>query len=214
MERHNLTASIRVEKGKQAAKKLRNEKRIPATLYGQGNEPVMLSVSSSDLNRIMKTTTGENIILNLQIESAKGADNRMVMLKELQVNHIKDTLIHADFLGISMDKEITLDIPIRLINTPKGAIDGGILQQARREISIACLPGNVVEQIDIDISGLDIGDSIHIGDIVLPEGIRCTLEDNLAVAMVLAPALSKEEKEGEGLEEEAGKEGAEAETAD
>ena len=200
MDQHILTASIREGKGKQAAKKLRRENRVPATFYGPGKDPVMLSISSLDLNKIMKSTSGENIILTLKIESDKGTDNRMVMLKELQTNPIKDTLIHADFLEISMDKEITLDIPIRLINTAIGTTNGGILQQARRDIHIVCLPNQVVEQIEVDISALDIGDSLHIGDIVLPEGIKTTLEDSLAVAMVVAPTI-EEEPEEEEIEE-------------
>jgi large subunit ribosomal protein L25 len=135
----------------------------------------------------------------------------MVMLKELQTDPIKDTYIHADFYEISMDKVITVDIPVRLVNTPLGVTNGGILQHVRREITISCLPDQLIESVDVDVSELDIGDAAHISDIYLPEGIQTAQETNLTVAVVVAPTVAEEveeevEEEIEGAEEKEGEE--------
>ena len=213
MEQITLSARTREIRGKGAARKLRRENRIPAVLYGPDTEPVVLTVEYVDLQRILKQTTSENILLGLQIESDSGSATRTVMLKELQVDPIKDTVLHADFHEISMDQELTVNISIRLVGTPVGVTNGGMLQHIRRELSIACLPGNIVEYIEFDVSELDIGDSIHVRDLSLPEDIRSLDEDHLTVAVVAAPTVEEEEEiEEEEIEEEAAEEtGAEAE---
>ena len=202
MAQHTLTARMREQKGKEAAKKLRRNNQIPAIFYGPGLDPMMLTIEDSDLRRLIKKSGGENIILGLQIESDKGSSSKMVILKELQTDSVKDTYLHADFYEISMDKELTIDVPIRLINTPVGVKNGGVLQHVRREISISCLPDKVMESIEVDVSELDIGESVHIEDIELPEGVRSDQEGRLTVATVVAPTVSIE-KEEEEVEEEA-----------
>lgn len=202
MARYTLTARIREQKGKEASKKLRSSNQLPAIFYGPNVDPIMLTVNLLDIQKIMKKTAGENIILGLQIESEKGSDSRVVMIKELQTDPVKDSYIHADFYEVSMDKEITIDVPVRLINTPEGVKNGGILQHVRREITISCLPDKLMEHIDVDVSELDIGDSLHIRDIVLPEGIKTLQEETLTVAVVIAPTVSQvQEAEAEGEEE-------------
>ena len=151
MARHALSARIRELKGKEAAKKLRKNSKIPAIFYGPNTKSQMLTVDSFDLKKIMKKTAGENIILRLQIESEKGDDTKMVILKDLITDPIKDIYLHADFYEISMDKELTIDIPIRLINTPVGVTNGGILQHVRRQIRISCLPDKLADFIDEDV---------------------------------------------------------------
>ncbi|MFC1868418.1 50S ribosomal protein L25 [Thermodesulfobacteriota bacterium] len=209
MAQHTLCARIREHKGKEAAKKLRKDNQTPAIFYGPGTDPLMLTVYSSDLGNIMKKSAGENIILWLQIESDKGSDTKAVILKELQTDPIKDAYIHADFYEISMDKELTIDIPTRLVNTPIGVTNGGILQHVRREITISSLPDKLVEYIEVDVSELDIGESTHIKDIDLPEGIKALQEGNLTVAVVVAPTVVAEEEAEEEAEETGEEEGTE-----
>jgi len=124
------------------------------------------------------------------------------MVKKLMIDPVKDFCIHADFYEISMDKEITVDIPIRLVNTPIGLTNGGLLQVVRRELAISCLPDKLIDSLDIDVSGLDIGDSVHIRDIALPEGMSCVEEGDITVAIVSAPAGGLEGTPGEEIEEE------------
>ena len=201
MAQFSLSARIRDDKGKGVARRLRRDDRVPAVFYGPNAKATMLSVSYNDLKGIIKQNTSENIILGLQIESESGTESRKVMLKELQIDPIKDTYLHADFYEISMDKELTVDIPVHLVNTPIGVPKGGILQHVKREITITCLPDNLVDSLEVDVSGLDIGDSIHIRDIEIPEGITTIQEDHLTIAVVVAPSVIAEEEEVEEIEE-------------
>jgi len=210
MAQITLSARIRKDKGKGAARKLRRADQIPAIFYGPNAKPVMLAVNYFDLQGILKETAGENIILGLEIESDSGRDTRTVILKELQTDPIKDIYFHADFHEISMDKEITVDIPIRLINSPIGVENGGILQHVRRDLACSCLPDKLVDVLELDVSGLDIGDSLHARDLELPEGITSLEEDHLTIAVVAAPTVIEEEVEEEEVEEE----GVEGETAE
>ncbi len=201
MAQFSLSARIRDDKGKGVARRLRRDDRVPAVFYGPNAKATMLSVSYNDLKGIIKQNTSENIILGLQIESESGTESRKVMLKELQIDPIKDTYLHADFYEISMDKALTVDIPVHLVNTPIGVPKGGILQHVKREITITCLPDNLVDSLEVDVSGLDIGDSIHIRDIEIPEGITTIQEDHLTIAVVVAPSVIAEEEEVEEIEE-------------
>ena len=197
-----IAARVRKNKGKGAARKLRKNNQIPAIFYGPKTEPVMLAVDYSELKGIMKRGSGENIVIDLQVQSDQGTETRKAMLKDLLMDPVKDTFLHADFYEISMDKKITVGVPIRLVNTPVGATDGGILQHIRRELTISCMPGKLIDFLDLDVSGLDIGDSLHIRDIELPEGITTAEEDHLTVAIVAAPTVTPEAEEEEVVEEE------------
>jgi len=205
MAYYELAARVREQKGKKAAKKLRKDNKVPAIFYGPNTDSLMLTVDSTVLRTIMKKTVGENIILRLQIESDKGTDTKMVILKELITDHIRDTYIHMDFHEISMDKKLTINVPLRLINTPIGVTNGGILQHVRREITISCLPDKLMDFIEVDVSKLDIGESLHVRDIELPEGITSVEEEKLTVAVVIPPTMPAAEEAVE-MEEEEGKE--------
>ena len=195
-----LTARIRKSKGKGAAKKLRKMAQIPAVFYGPKTEPVMLAVDYPELERLLKQGSSDNVILDLQVQSDQGTETRKAMLKDLLIDPIKDIYLHADFYEISMDKEITVDVPIRLVNSPVGVTEGGILQHIKRELKISCLPGKMIDVLEMDVSGLDIGDSLHVEDIDLPEGILSLDEGDLTIATVAAPTIA-EEAEEEVIEE-------------
>jgi large subunit ribosomal protein L25 len=201
MAQVTLPAQVRTGKGKGAARKLRRDKKVPAVFYGPKAAPTMLSVSFSDLQALIKSTTSENIILQLQIESDLGVDARSVILKELQTDPIKPLYYHADFYEIAMDKELTLNIAIQLVGTPAGIVKGGMLQHVKRELQVSCLPGNMVESIQVDVSSLDIGDAVHVKDIVLPGGIRSLEDEDETVALVAVPHVAAEEVK-EVVEEE------------
>ena len=204
MDQPLLAARIRKSKGKGAARRLRRDNQVPAIFYGPKTQPVMLAVDYPELKRVLKKSSGENVLLDLQFESDQGKETRKVMLKDLLVDPIKETLLHADFYEISMDKEITVNLAIRLINTPEGVSLGGILQAIRREISISCMPTNLIDFIEVDVGALQIGDALHIRDINLPEGITSLDEDHLTIAIVAAPTIKEEEVEEEELTEEEG----------
>ena len=203
MDQPVLAARVRKSTGKGAARKLRMSNQIPAIFYGPKTEPIMLAVDYPELERILSKGTGDNVILDLQVQSDHGTEIRKVIVKDLLINPVNDTCLHADFYEISMDREITVDIPIRLKNTPIGVINGGILQHIRRQLTISCLPGKVMDALELDVSGLDIGNTLHIEDIELPEGVKSEEEGRQTVAVVAAPTVVAEEAEEEVIEEEA-----------
>ena len=215
MARPVLNAIARKDKGKGAARKLRRDQQMPANFYGPNAQPVMLAVNYAELERLMRQSAAENIVLDLKIQSDDGTETRRVIIKELQVDPTKDIYLHADFFEISMDKEITVQVPISLIGSPVGVQDGGVLQHVRRELSVTCLPDKLIDTLELDVSGLAIGDSLHIRDISLPEGITSLDEGDLTVAVVAAPTVVEEEAPAEEVEgEEAAEEAAEAEKAE
>jgi len=208
MQQLTLAAHERETQGKGAARKLRKANQLPAIFYGPNTEPIMLVLDYPEFERIRNLFSGENAILDLHITSSRGEETRKVMLKEVVTDPVKNTCLHADFYEISMDKEISVNIPIRLVNTPVGVTNGGLLQSVRRDLAITCLPDDLIDSVEIDVSKLDIGDSVHIEDIKLPEGIVCDEEGHLTVAVVSPPGaeaeeISEEEIEGEAVVSEA-----------
>ncbi len=207
MEQLSLKAKIREQKGKSWTRKLRREKKVPGIVYGPDTPPIMIAVDYPELLRVVSKASGENIFLDLHLQTEGGVETKKVMLKELQTDPVKDTFLHADFYAISVDKELTFEIPIILENTPVGVTKGGILQHALRELTITCLPDKLIESIRVDVSQLDIGDAIHVNDLQLPEGIEVEDEPETTVAVVVAPAVSAEEAAEEAAEEEVVEEG-------
>ena len=201
MEQPLLVARVRKTKGKGAAKKLRKMAQVPAVFYGPKTESVMLAVDYPELERLLKQGSSDNVILDLQVQSDQGTETYKAIIKDLLIDPVKDIYLHADFYEISMDKEITVDVPIRLVNSPVGVTDGGILQHIRRKLNISCLPDKMIDALELDVSGLAIGDSLHVEDIDLPEGIVSLEEGHLTVATVAAPTVA-EEAEEEVIEEE------------
>jgi large subunit ribosomal protein L25 len=201
MEQPLLVARVRKTKGKGAAKKLRKMAQVPAVFYGPKTESVMLAVDYPELERLLKQGSSDNVILDLQVQSDQGTETHKAIIKDILMDPVKDIFLHADFYEISMDKEITVDVPIRLVNSPAGVTEGGILQHIRRKLNISCLPDKMIDVLELDVSGLAIGDSVHVEDIDLPEGIVSLEEGHLTVATVAAPTVA-EEAEEEVIEEE------------
>ena len=197
-----LDSKVRTQTGKGASRRLRTEGRLPAIFYGPEAEPIMLSIDYLQLKKVLKGKAAENIIVDLQIDSNGRSQSKTVMIKELQRDPITRDYLHVDFFEISMGKEIEAVISIQLINTPLGVTNGGLLQHIRRELSVSCLPKDLIEKIDIDVSGLDIGDSLHIRDITLPAGLNSKEDDDLTIATVVAPTITAEPEEVEAEEVE------------
>ncbi len=209
MQQISLAALVRKETGKGAARQLRKNHQIPAIFYGPSTEPTMLTIEMAEIDRVMRSGSGENMIIDLLVTTDAGTDTRKVILKDLALDPL-GTLVHADFYEISMDKKITVNIPVQLINTPSGVTDGGILQHIRRQLSVTCLPDKLMSSLELDVSGMDIGDSLHIRDINFPEGVSCDDEEHLTVAIVAAPTIVEEPEE----DEETGEEGEEEAVSD
>ena len=213
MEATELKACIRKESGKGPARRFRQEGLIPAVFYGRGEEAIHLSVNAADLLKIIKTKK-ENIFIKLLIEGEKRKE-RLSLIKELQVEPVSRRFYHADFYEIRMDHKLTIDIPLHFSGIPIGVQNGGELQHLKRDLKVSCLPSALPEFIDIDVSGLDIGNSIKVQDIKVPEGIEVLDPGDVGVAIVAFVKVSvpkPEAAEGEAEAPAEGKEAAPAET--
>jgi large subunit ribosomal protein L25 len=190
-----LNARIRTVTGKGPARRLRGVGRLPAIFYGPGINPIMLSMDYISLRRIIEGGSAENIIFDLMIDSDEESQSKKVMIKEIQRDPVTRDYLHIDLYEIAMGKELEVDIPVHLINTPIGVSEGGILEHIRRRLRVLCMPEDMVDKIDVDVSGLDIGQSLQIKDVSFPAGLRSTEDESLPVAMVVAPAITAEEEE-------------------
>lgn len=214
MKEVNLTVEKRGETGKGPNRRTRMDGDIPAVVYGPDIDPISIKINYRKLYKLMHGTPLSTII-NLDIE---GDDSpaRKVLIRELQKNPVSGELLHIDFHNISMDRPITITIPIIVTGIPIGVKDfGGIVQHVRRDIEISCLPAKIPADIEIDISELGVGDSIHVSDLDLKD-VELLTDLEQTVVTVVAPTVIKEEVaaeeevEGEEGEGEEGAEGAEA----
>lgn len=169
----DLKANLRKERGKELNKNLREAGLVPAIVYKKGTESESLKIDKKNLLKTLHTEAGENVIIKLHIEDASKRKERTVILKEIQRDPVKDHLVHVDFMEISLTETLKVKVPI----TGKGEAIGvkqeeGILQHVLWEIEVECLPTNIPEKIEVDISNLKIGDSIHLKDVSIPEGVK------------------------------------------
>ena len=213
----SIAADRRQGTGKGAARAGRRSGRIPGVLYGHDEESVTVSVDALELNRLIQSISVENTIVNLEVKGEK--EPLKVLIREVQRHPYRDDVLHIDFFHIAMDEKIHVEVPVVLVGVPIGVKDkGGVVDHQLREIETYCLPADIPEKIEIVISELDIGNSIHVGDLELPD-LEIQTDLDRSVVAVLAPTVivepEEEEVEEELLEPElVGKEGeAEEETA-
>ncbi len=207
MELIELKTNIRTTVGNGPARRLRQAGQVPAVFYGPKTESVLLSVNKNDLNLIFKKGRISQIILNLVIQNNGETYTRPAMIKELQVHPVSRNYLHIDFYEIDMDRKVTVRVPVVTTGQSVGIERGGILQIIRRELEVQCLPFEVPKAIEIDITDLDMGDSIHVEDISLDGEVEFFSEANLTVLTMLSPKVEEEpEEEEEAEEEEAEKE--------
>jgi large subunit ribosomal protein L25 len=198
--------------GKGAARALRRQGLIPAVLYGPKRETVSLSVSPLDLEQIYKTSGTEQVILNLIIENGD-TQKVTVMVKEVQASPVTREYLHIDFFEISLTEKIVVEVPVEVTGKAKGVERGGFLQVVRHELEVSCLPTDLPDKIEVDVTKLDIGDAVHAGAISLPETIELLTDPSYTVLTVVAPAVEEEEVPEEAEEELEG-EAAEPEAAE
>lgn len=200
MQTFDLKASERKGTGKGAARALRRQGLIPAVLYGPATAAIALTISAVDLEKIYGESGGENVILNLIIENG-GTHNRTAMFKEVQTSPLTREYLHVDFYEISLEKEITVKVQVEPIGKCKGAESGGFLQLIRHELDVSCLPGDIPGKIEVDVSHLDIGDSLHVEEIDVGAKVRLLYDSNFTVVTVAAPTVEEEAVAEEELEE-------------
>jgi len=181
MEAPVLQARRRNQSGKGVARKIRAQGMIPAVLYG-GGENIPLTLQPKELLKIL--TSGENTIFRLQIDGELGGD-RQAIVRGLQRDPLRETLLHADLYRISMDVELTVSVPIVLQGMSREVSDvGGVINQLLHEIEIQCLPSLIPHELTIDVAHLGIGEVLHVRDLPIPQGIQVLAASDEVVASV------------------------------
>jgi large subunit ribosomal protein L25 len=201
----------KADHGKGAARKARAAGKTPGVVYGYQMDPVMITFQEKELVKALSTPAARNVFLNLRSDE-KAVDGSRVMVKDLQVDPLQRVFLHADFYKLDPAREIRANVPIRLVGTAQGVKLGGILQVARRDLSVVCLPDDLPEAIEVDVTELMPGDNIHVGDLEPPKGVTYLSGSRLAVCAVIAPSGLAEDEAEEGEEE--GEEGEAGEGAE
>ena len=186
-----LKAEQRSATGRSAVRKLKARGIVPAIIYGAKEKPQPLQVSARDINAMLSHASGENILVELEIAGEKS--NRTALVQEIQHSPVGGAILHIDFHAVSMDQAIQTDVPLEPIGVPEGVKTfGGLLEQSLRSLAIECLPRDLPDRITVDVSKLNIGDSIHVRDIQLPSGVAAKVQVDLTAFSVLAPVVEEE----------------------
>ncbi len=204
-EATSISAERRDGTGKGVARAVRRTGRIPAVIYGDKSEPISITIDAKDLALLADNPKFFIQVLDVEVDS----DTHQVLPRDLQLHPVTDRLMHVDFLRFSANTLIVALVPASFINAEEspGLKRGGVLNIVRREVELRCSPLAIPQELVFDLEGLDIGASIHIKSIELPDGVTATTERDFTVATVAAPTLmpvEEEEEEGEGLEGEEG----------
>jgi large subunit ribosomal protein L25 len=187
MEKVTLEAEIREKTGKGSSGRLRRRGYIPAILYGGKEKPQPLIVNTKDLEKALSTEAGENVIISLKV----GDKTRTVIVKDMQADPVKGNLLHVDLYQISLRERLKASVPIEVRGEAPGVKEGGILQHRLREIEVECLPTEIPEFISIDVSGLLIGDSLHVRDLRVTGDIKILADGEEAVVSIVPPTVEE-----------------------
>jgi large subunit ribosomal protein L25 len=186
-----LKAEPRGQVGRSAVRKLRGRGLIPAVIYGGRDTPQPLQVAARDINTLMSQASGENVLVELEIAGEESS--RTALVQEVQHSPVSGDIRHVDFHAISMDQMIQAEVPLEPIGTAVGVKTfGGLLEQSLRTLPIECLPRDLPDRITVDVSQLNIGDSIHVRDIQLPPGVTAKVQPDLTAFSVVAPVVEEE----------------------
>jgi large subunit ribosomal protein L25 len=183
----DLSATVREQAGKGAARSMRRAGKVPAVLYGQG-ECLLLSINPDGLVKILKSHVGSTALISLTVTGAKSKPTRTALLRDFQVDPVSGDLLHVDLFEVSMSKPIRVKVPIQVVGgVPAGVKEGGVLHHNMRELLVECLPAAMPDHVEVDASALNIGDGIHLKELLTREGVRYMDDPDQMVVSVAAP---------------------------
>jgi large subunit ribosomal protein L25 len=179
-----LTAERRSDAGKGVARKLRAAGKVPAVLYGQGLDTTPLTVDSRALGQLLHGSAGSNVLVDLIVDG----EEHLAIPREIQRDHIRSRFVHVDFLAVSRTQTITVNVPVHETGEAAGVKEGGVVEHHLREVQIECLPQDVPDEIVVDITEVELGDMVHVSDLVPPAGVTILTTPEDAVLSVVTPA--------------------------
>ncbi|PWG03274.1 50S ribosomal protein L25/general stress protein Ctc [Sphingosinicella humi] len=191
-EQLTLSAETRDRAGKGASRAMRRQGRVPAVIYGDKQEPLSIHIEEKALVKLLNTGFFMNSVVMVDV----GGKANRTLPKDVQFHPVTDRPLHVDFLRISEHAKVTVGVPVKFVNeeASKGLKRGGVLNIVRHELELVCDAASIPDEIEIDLAGLDIGDSIHISNVTLPGGAKSTIEDrDFTIATVVAPSGVKAE---------------------
>ncbi|MGA1841983.1 MAG: 50S ribosomal protein L25 [bacterium] len=199
----NLEAKKRDGIGKEAARKIRAQGWTPAIIYGKRKSPLPVSFNTNNFLKIVHGEAHENMLFKIEIKDKKSKDVSNVIIKEMQFDPVKGTLLHVDLFEISMDQTIEVHVPLEAVNEAIGVKEeGGLLDHVAREILVECLPENLPEKIEVDVTNLRLGEAVHIRDIEFPSGVKPAENPDKVVLTIIHKLKGREAVVTEVPEEE------------
>jgi len=209
-----LQAKKREAAGGGAAKRLRRDGIVPAVIYGATQDNYSIQVDAREFGSLLKQTSAENFLVDLQIEGAK-EKTKLAMVQDMQQDPISGAIVHVDFHAVNENQPITATVPIELVGEAEGVKEGGLLDHQLHSIEVHCLPSALPEGFEADVTNLKVGEALHISDLNVPEGVEFTLDGDVVIAIIAEPRLVEEEDEegaaAEGEPEVIGEKGDDAE---
>lgn len=188
----SINGKKREKTGKNASRRLRKEGKVPAVIYGPNRSTVPLSLDKKDILQILKSESGENTIFEVSFDSK----TENVMIKEMQVNPVSDELVHVDLIQIAMNKVLRVSVPVELTGEAVGErTEGGFVDFVNREVEVECLPQNIPEQIELDITDLHINQSLRVEDITPPPGVKFITDPQTVIVNIGMPTEEEEVEE-------------------
>lgn len=198
-----LQVSTRQSAGKGASRKLRQKDIVPGVYYDAKGENILLQIPRNLLTRTYEKAR-TNVVVNLEITGEQGSTTKPSLIRDIMFHPVKGTIIHVDFYGLDLTHEIKVQVPVEATGSAPGVKEGGLLNVYRDYIEVSCLPTAIPESIKIDVSGLKINMAVHIEDLLLPDGVTSTHDDNFAILGVTVPTeKAGGAGEGQGAGEEA-----------
>jgi large subunit ribosomal protein L25 len=212
-----LKAKSRSEAGKAKVKQLRRQGLVPGIVYGSKTKPINIALTARELSDVLHHATGENVLVDLQLDGG----GRLALIQEVQHHPYEDTILHVDFQEVSASEKLRTKVPVRPIGEPAGVkTGGGVLEYILRELHVECLPKDLPDVIEVNVEKLEIGQSIHVGEVTAPSGVALLDDKGQPVFLVVAPIAEIEETPAEagpaepeliGAKPEEGEEAAEGE---
>jgi large subunit ribosomal protein L25 len=193
MQRLTLEVEVRRELGKSAVRKLRRAGRVPGVLYGRGFDPVAVAVDARALEATLQKLAGGNVLLDVVVREDGQTRTELAMLQEVQRDVLTRQVLHVDLHRVSLTEKVYTRLPVRLRGEPRGVREGGILEFLRHEVEVAGLPTDLPDHLELDVSNLGVGHSLHVRDLTVPAGVTVLTPADETLVTVLAPALAAEE---------------------
>jgi len=188
-----LKAQKRTLVGRNAVKKIKEKGLVPGVIYGSQAEPMTLQIDARELTTVLAHASSEHVLVELEIVDGSESTHRLALIQEVQHHPLKRALVHVDFHAVSATEKITSEVPIEAVGEALGVRTfGGLLEYSLRTLEVECFPQDLPDIVRIDVSNLNIGESLHVRDIQLPSGVKAITDDDLTVVSVVASRVGEE----------------------